>query len=380
MGKSILNKQSLIFLFILGIIVLGSVSLLTYMNLNDQNSDHEFIQETFQRTALMDNIYAIVNESETSRRGYYLTNDKQFVTDIVNNRVLADSLLKQLRSNSLDNSNQLANAEALKPLITERFALFNDGIEIQDSKGTNIKFHKNIFDRGKIINIDIKNLLNRMKKEEYKNLDRKKELTESSSQFTYYTFLAGIIASIIIFTVAFVSLIKKASHTFALENQEISREELEQIVKERTAEISQINQKLYSKVNELEKMEGNLKSAAEQYRKLFEQAHDAIVIFSPEDHKVIEVNRRACDLYGFTREEFIGLSLKSIWKNIPQDEDNINHTVEKGYYHNFQSVHSRKDMNEMLMEINASVFNYKGKKVILSINRDITDRILKVPV
>ncbi len=380
MSKSILNKQSLIFLFILGIAVLASVSLLTYMNLNDQNNDHDFIQQTFQRAALMDNVYAIVNESETSRRGYFLTGDKQYVADINNNRVIADSLVKQLRSNSLDNASQLANAEALKPMISERFELFNDGIEVQDSKGTNMKFHRNIFDKGKILNIDIKNLLNKMKKEEFRSLEKKKELTESSTQFTFYTFIAGILASILIFIVAFVSLIKKASHTFALENQEISREELEQIVKERTAEISQINQKLYSKIGELEKMEGSLKSAAEQYRKLFEQAHDAIVIFSPEDHKVIEVNRRACDLYGFTREEFIGLSLKNIWKNVPQDEENLKHTVEKGYYHNFQSVHSRKDMNEMLMEINASVFNYRGKKVILSINRDITDRILKVPV
>lgn len=380
MNKSILNKQSLTLLFILGTVVLISVSFLTYLNIQDQNNDHDFITETFQRTALMDNIYSVVNESETARRGYFLTNDKQFMTDIGNNKILADSLLKQLRSNSLDNANQLANAEALKPLVNERFQLFFDGMEVQDQKGTNMKFHKNIFDKGKIINIDIKNLLGRMKKEEYKNLDRKKELTESSSQFTYYTFLAGIGASLIIFVIAFVSLLKKASHTFALENQEITREELEQIVKERTAEISQINQKLYSKVNELEKMEGNLKSAAEQYRRLFEQAHDAIVIFSPEDEKVIEVNRRACDLYGFSREEFIGLSLRSIWKNIPQDEDNIKHTVEKGYYHNFQSVHNRKDMNEMLMEINASVFNYRGRNVILSINRDITDRILKVPV
>ena len=357
MNKSILNKQSLTLLFILGTVVLISVSFLTYLNIQDQNNDHDFITETFQRTALMDNIYSVVNESETARRGYFLTNDKQFMTDIGNNKILADSLLKQLRSNSLDNANQLANAETLKPLVNERFQLFFDGMEVQDQKGTNLKFHKNIFDKGKIINIDIKNLLGRMKKEEYKNLDRKKELTESSSQFTYYTFLAGIGASLIIFIIAFVSLIKKASHTFAM-----------------------INQKLYSKVNELEKMEGNLKSAAEQYRRLFEQAHDAIVIFSPEDEKVIEVNRRACDLYGFSREEFIGLSLRSIWKNIPQDEDNIRHTVEKGYYHNFQSVHSRKDMNEMLMEINASVFNYRGKNVILSINRDITDRILMVPV
>jgi len=380
MNKSIFNKQSLTFLFVIGIVILISVSMLTYMNIKDQNDDHEFIQQTFQRTALMDNIFAIVNESETSRRGYFLSSDKQYITDIQENKVLMDSLFKQLRGNSLDNINQLANADALKPLISEKFALFNDGIDIQDEKGTNIKFHKNIFDKSKIINIDIKNLLNKMKKEEYKNLDRNKEIAEQGSKFAFISFLAGIGASVLILTIAFVSLIKKASGTFALENQEITREELEQIVKERTAEISQINQKLYKKVSELEAMETQLKSSAEQYRKLFEQAHDAIVIFSPEDETVIDVNRRACDLYGFKREEFIGLSMRSISKNIKQGKENLNLTLEKGYYHNFQSVQYKKDMSEMLMEINASVFMYNNKKVILSINRDITDRILKVPL
>jgi hypothetical protein len=71
--------------------------------------------------------------------------------------------------------------------------------------------------------------------------------------------------------------------------------------------------------------------------------------------------------------------LRSIAKNIKQGEENIRNTLEKGYYHNFQSVQYKKDMTEMLVEINASVFTYNGKKVILSINRDITDRILKVP-
>ncbi len=380
MSKSIFNKQSLIFLFIIGIVILISVSLLTYMNIKDQNDDHEFIQQTFQHTALMDNIFALVNESETLRRNYFLTGDKQNVSDIRENKVVMDSLLKQLRSNSFDDISQLANADALKPMVTERFALFNDGIEVQDQKGTNLKFHKNIFDKGKILNIDIKNLLNKMKKEEYKNLEEKKEISEQGSKFAFISFLAGIGASVLILSIAFVSLIKKASGSFALENQEITREELEQIVKERTAEISQINQKLYKKLSELEAMETKLKGSAEQYRKLFEQAHDAILIFSPEDQTVIDVNRRACDLYGFKREEFIGLSLKTLSKNVKQSLENLNLTLEKGYYHNFQSVHYKKEMTEMLMEINASVFIYNNKKVILSINRDITDRILKVPI
>jgi PAS domain S-box-containing protein len=150
------------------------------------------------------------------------------------------------------------------------------------------------------------------------------------------------------------------------------------IVRERTEEISQINRKLYKKVDELIKMDEALKHSEEYYRMLFEQAHDAIVIFLPENERVLDVNRRACDLYGFTREEFLAISLKSISKNMPQGEENIRSTLEKGYYHNFQSVHYKKDLTEMLIEINASVIDYGGKKAILSINRDITDRIMKI--
>jgi PAS domain S-box-containing protein len=217
-----------------------------------------------------------------------------------------------------------------------------------------------------------------MTREEDRMLGYKMELAEQSYSFTYYTLLGGIFISIIIFIVVFAVLRKKASQVFALENQEISREELEQIVKERTAEISQINQKLYAKVDELENADKALKRSEQYYRMLFEQAHDAIIIFSPEGQTVLDVNRRACDLYGLSREEFIGLSLNTISKNIPQGDYNVKATFQKGYYHNFQSVHYKKDSNEMLMEINASVIAYKGKPAILSINRDITDRILKV--
>ncbi len=380
MTKSILNKQSITFLFVLSILVLVSVSILTYMNTKDQTTDHDFIAQTFQRNALIDNVLSMLNDAETSRRGYFLTNDKDFIVNIDANKLTSDSLLIQLRKNSLDNSSQLANAEALIPLVKERFSLFYEGIELQERKGTNIKLHKNIFDKGKIVNIDIRNLANKMKREELKHLEWNKENSASSYTFTYYTFLAGIGASALLFFIVFITLNKRASNSFALENQEISREELEQIVKERTVEISQINQKLYKKVDELQIMDADLKKSEELYRKLFEQAHDAIVIFDPENEKVIDVNRRACDLYGFKREEFLGISLASISKNTNQGRDNIKLTLEKGYYHNFQSVQYKKDMTEMLMEINASVFMYNGKKVILSINRDITDRILKIPM
>ncbi len=263
-------------------------------------------------------------------------------------------------------------------MVQQRFDVIAESIEILDSKGNNAKFHKNTYDKSKILQSDIKSTISKMKREEQMSLVKQREHADMSLDFTLYILIGGVTISGLILIVLFVLLLKRSGQSFESENQEITREELEQIVKERTAEISQINHKLYGKVNELQVMENALKESAEHYRKLFEQMHDAIVIFSPEDEKVIDVNRRACDLYGLKRDEFLGLSMRSISKNLPQNTENIKNTVEKGYYHNFQSVHYRKDSTEMLMEINASVFLFKGKPVILSINRDITDRILKV--
>jgi PAS domain S-box-containing protein len=100
------------------------------------------------------------------------------------------------------------------------------------------------------------------------------------------------------------------------------------------------------------------------------------MIFEPETEKVLDINKRGCEIYGIPHEQFIGLSLKAVSKNIPDGAKHIRMTLEKGFFYNFQTVHYKKDGTEMLMEINAAAINYKGKTAILSINRDITDRIL----
>jgi PAS domain S-box-containing protein len=378
MAKSVLNKESLTILFVLGIIVLVSASILTYMNTKDQTEDHDFISEAYQRKEIMNSLYSTVIEAENSKRIFFSTGDKEYVNQFYLSASKADTLAKRVRSSMFQNSKQLASADTLILLVKNKISTLEDGIRLQESKGTNLRFHKNNLDRNKILLIDIRNIVGRMSREEDRILKNKMELAEQSYSFTYYTLLGGIGISIFIFIFVFAVLKKKASQVFDLENQEITREELEQIVKERTAEISQINQKLYAKVDALEKADDALKRSEQYYRMLFEQAHDAIIIFSPEGQKVLDVNRRACDLYGLTRGEFIGLSLNTVSKNIPHGNYNVKATLQKGYYHNFQSVHYKKDSNEMLIEINASVISYKGKPAILSINRDITDRILKV--
>ncbi|HEX3555971.1 MAG TPA: ATP-binding protein [Thermoanaerobaculia bacterium] len=117
-----------------------------------------------------------------------------------------------------------------------------------------------------------------------------------------------------------------------------------------------------------------LRKASQDYRRIFENAHDPILIFRPDDEVVLNVNRRACEVYGFSREEFLGLSLVDISEDVASGRDQVSQTMEQGVFHNFESVQRRKDGSRMFLEINASFIEYEGRPAILSINRDVTER------
>jgi PAS domain S-box-containing protein len=127
-------------------------------------------------------------------------------------------------------------------------------------------------------------------------------------------------------------------------------------------------------ITERRRAEEALKQSEQDYRALFEQAHDAIVVFAPEREIVLDVNKRACEIYGFSQSEFIGMSLETISKDVARGKVQLAETLERGEYLNFETEQYRKDGTEMLLEINASTVLYRGQRVILSINRDITER------
>ena len=130
----------------------------------------------------------------------------------------------------------------------------------------------------------------------------------------------------------------------------------------------------YHDVTERKQAEETLKQSEKDYRGLFEGAHDAILVFKPEGELVLDVNQRACEIYGFSRDEFIGLSMETITKDVQLGKERIAATLVKDTYLHFETTQYRKDGTELLLEVNATLLDYQGEKVILSINRDITER------
>jgi len=129
----------------------------------------------------------------------------------------------------------------------------------------------------------------------------------------------------------------------------------------------------YRDITERENIADALSRSESEYRNLFEGANDAIIILEPETEIILKTNSRACELYGFTQDEFVGKSLKSLTKDIGRGEEQIRLLLKEKSARNFETIHFRKDGKPMQMLVNSSVVEYGGSYVIMSILRDITE-------
>jgi len=114
------------------------------------------------------------------------------------------------------------------------------------------------------------------------------------------------------------------------------------------------------------------KKKSEEYRNLFKLANDPILIFDPAEEIVLDVNDKACEVYGIERQEFIGRSLKEMSQDVARGDQQLKALLADGAYREFETTQIRSDGTPLNFQVNSSVIEFQGRRAILSINRDIT--------
>ncbi|MDA2300035.1 PAS domain S-box protein [Bacillus cereus] len=131
---------------------------------------------------------------------------------------------------------------------------------------------------------------------------------------------------------------------------------------------------------ERHRLHQQLRDSEMKYRALIEQATDAVyVVELNEDNapsRFIEVNPVGCRRFGYSREELLSLSFSNI---VPQDSQMIVRLLEKikkgETSFTLQDEYVFPTGKVITTEFSVRVFNLNGKKVFLSISRDITERL-----
>jgi PAS domain S-box-containing protein len=195
-------------------------------------------------------------------------------------------------------------------------------------------------------------------------------------------------SSVIIFSVTLFLLVAVLVTLFRLNKNMIAREEaekelfmhrnqLEELVNDRTAELRKTNILLQEDIRKRQLAEAALRESEQKYRGLIETASDAIFVIDAETGKIIDVNRKGVELLGRPAAEIVGLHHLEI--HPPDETEKYNRIFEELVEHtaspdmSFHVLH--RDGSSIPVEISTSVMELGGRRIIQGIFRDISERM-----
>lgn len=124
----------------------------------------------------------------------------------------------------------------------------------------------------------------------------------------------------------------------------------------------------------LRKSHESLQISEERYRTLVEQASDGILLYDPEG-RFLDVNRAACEIFGYPREELLGLTVFDVATGL--DRAALREawaTCRPGEAFTSNAMGRRRDGSEFPIEIRRSAFLREGDRLLLAIVRDMSER------
>jgi len=130
-------------------------------------------------------------------------------------------------------------------------------------------------------------------------------------------------------------------------------------------------------ITERKKMEEVLKESEEKYRTQFEEALDAIFLADAETGIILDVNRAALELVGREKSELVGKHQR-ILHPLQEIEGKFSRTYKQhlkekeGQVLETQVITKRGEIRDVA--IKARTFEFRGRKLVQGVFRDITER------
>jgi two-component system sensor kinase FixL len=131
-------------------------------------------------------------------------------------------------------------------------------------------------------------------------------------------------------------------------------------------------------ITERWRAEEALRASEENYREIFNAANDAFLIHDPVSGAVLDANRTTLETYGYTREEMQDLYAGGAGSGEPpytrqEALARIRKTAEEGP-RTFEWLSKKKNGDPIWEEVNLRAAMLGGKRRVLAVVRDITDR------
>ncbi len=165
-----------------------------------------------------------------------------------------------------------------------------------------------------------------------------------------------------------------AEHERAEEDLRKHKDHLEEIVAERTVELSVINRELQGEIAERKQIERSLRESEELYRTLTERSFAGVYVV--QDGKFRFINSNAASYAGYEREELVNQKVDQVVH--PQDREKVRKDARAMLLgelitpYEFRII-TKQGQTHWIMET-ATHISYEGRHAILGTSMNITDR------
>ncbi|HMV98302.1 MAG TPA: PAS domain S-box protein, partial [Anaerolineales bacterium] len=128
-------------------------------------------------------------------------------------------------------------------------------------------------------------------------------------------------------------------------------------------------------ITERKRAEEELRNSERKYRDLLNGMNDTVWVID-DDLSILDVNTAAVSTLGYTREELLSMRVPDFDGSLSPDAiQNLVNTMPADKFQVFQTEHTTKDGRKLPVEISSSLVTYNGKTAIMSIARDISERM-----
>ena len=130
-------------------------------------------------------------------------------------------------------------------------------------------------------------------------------------------------------------------------------------------------------VTEQERSRSELELSQQRFKALFDNVPEAIFVFDAQTYRILDVNRVATERYGYTKEEFVRMTILDIR---PQQEVTVIKRLLSGAQPGEPGLlpgeywHRRKDGSVFPVAIYRQVLDLEGQRIVIAVAVDLTER------